>query len=180
MIGVAPALVDAPNELGVEPDAGREREPPPVHAPERDAPRAASLERRGELLRRLERVARQSERARQHAGAPARHEPDRHRVAQAVQHLVEPAVAGEHDDGVEVAAEHRRQLGPVPRPLGAHRGHLGDPQEHIAHGRRRLVVDVAGVGVDDQRDSPHPRSLEGGEGRHAAPAPSRVPEGRVP
>src|SRR5262249_60472094 len=102
-LGVATAVVHAPDELGVEPAAGRKSESPAVHPPERDPPCPAGLERGRQLLRCLERVTRQTQRARQDTGAAAGNEPDRHRVAEAVQHPVEAAVTGKDADGAEIA-----------------------------------------------------------------------------
>ena len=70
-VGPAAELVDAPHELGVEADPGVEAEAPPVHAAEPDAARPPL----GDLQRRPRRVARQAERARQHARAPPGRKP---------------------------------------------------------------------------------------------------------
>src|SRR5204862_7792714 len=90
----AAALVDPADDLGVDPDAGAEREPPPVHPTGRDVPEPVLCECAGELLGGLDGIPRQAERSRQDARAATRHEPERQVVAlDAVQRLVEAAVA---------------------------------------------------------------------------------------
>ena len=113
----APERVDGADELGVEPDAGAEREPPPVDAPERDAARLPARDALGGS----DRIARKPERPRQDAGAAARHEAERRLAVRAVDRFVEAAVAREHVDRVGVAAGLAGELGRVAAALGASR-----------------------------------------------------------
>ena len=87
----------ATDHLGVEAEPGREAEPPAVDPPERDPPRppgGASCSAASDGF--AERRAREED-----ARAAARHEPDR-RLSDSspFSDLVEPAVSGEHEDGV--------------------------------------------------------------------------------
>src|SRR5262249_47011647 len=64
--------IDAPHELRVEPDTGREREAPTLDPAEADAPAAIRRDRVRDPLRRAEWIARKAERAREHARPTAR------------------------------------------------------------------------------------------------------------
>src|SRR4051812_11641572 len=73
----APARVDPAHYLGVESDAGREREAPAVGAAEADPPRAPSGERRRDGASGVDGVAREPEGARQDARPAPRQEAHR-------------------------------------------------------------------------------------------------------
>ena len=106
-----PYRVDTANELGVEADAGVEREQAPVERPSemrRCRPFAIAL---GGAAR----VPRKPERAGQHTRATARDEADRDICAEAVDHLVVGAVAREDVDRRGPAATTRRRARSPPR-----------------------------------------------------------------
>ena len=115
--------VDATHELCVEADAGAEGEPASVHAAERDAPLAL---RPGEQPGALDGVARQPERAREHAGGAAREEADGDVLVDAVHDLVVRAVAAEDVDPLDAAPQGCGEVGGVPWPLREQRLH-GQP-----------------------------------------------------
>jgi hypothetical protein len=146
-------LVDPAHRFRVQPDAGGEGEAAPVDAPESDPPRAATGDRIGELPRGRLRLVREAERAGEHARAAARQEADRDVGVQAVQRLVEAAVAGEHDDRVAPAsAGVAHDLGRVTRALGAHRHHLAGAGQLALHRRDALLGHPGREGVHDQDD----------------------------
>ena len=66
--------VHPPHDVGRQPDAGAEGETPPVHPAERDPARPARGQRLRDLLRRRDGIARQAERAREHARRRRREE----------------------------------------------------------------------------------------------------------
>src|SRR5262249_32933319 len=75
-VGLPAQRVDAPHGLGVEPDAGSEREAAPVHSPQGDPPCPSIPERLCDRSSCLDRVRRQPERPREHARTAARQEAD--------------------------------------------------------------------------------------------------------
>jgi hypothetical protein len=144
--------VDAPDELGVEPDAGAEGEAAAVRAAEPDPPCPPG----GELRGRAQRVARQPERTRQHARPATRHEPERRPVVGAVDGLVEAAVAGEDVDRRRPPGRLAHELRRVAGPLGAQ--DLVDAED--ARDRRGGgLVHPRRVRVDDQHAA-HGASIE--------------------
>ena len=92
-------------------------------------------------------VARQPERARQHACAPAGDEADRRAAGDAVQRLVEAAVAREDVDRLDLAVRLARELG---RVAGAFRDPHVDVTERGRDAVDQLVGDARRVRVDDQ------------------------------
>jgi hypothetical protein len=141
----------------VDPHACREREAAPVHAAERDAARAVVRERVGDLPCGGDGLGGQAEGAGEHARAAAGKEADRHVGVQAVQRLVEPAVAGEHEHGVGVLRDLADELGRVPRSFGQQDAHIGRTGE-LGDDRVELALAHAGrKRVDDERDAPHQR-----------------------
>ena len=95
-----PSASTPPDQLRVEPD-------PALKAKRRPFARPSEIRRgpaRGEPPRRRDRVARQPERARQHARPAAGDEPERHAPRRAVDDLVEAAVAREDVDRVAPGA----------------------------------------------------------------------------
>ena len=119
-----PERVDASHCLRVEADAGAEREATLVDAADRDPPGPLLRDRVRHDARRLDRVRRQPEAAREDARAAAREKADRHVLLEAVQRLVEAAVAREDDDRIRAAAARLgHELGRMTGPLGrARRG----------------------------------------------------------
>ena len=125
-VGRPAAVVDSPDDLRVDSNPCAEREAPVVDPAGGDPAEAIRLQRICQLLGRPYRVARQAERARQNARAASRDEAERQVVSlDAVQGLVEAAVAGEDDHGIRVAGL-TGELDRVSRPLGPHRAHVGD------------------------------------------------------
>ena len=108
-----------------------------------------------DLLRRLDGIARQTQCARQHARAAAGHEPDRQVVAvDAVQHLVEAAVAGEDDERVGVV-DLAREIHRVTRALGPQRAQVRGPHQRPLDRRDPFLRDAARLRVDDQDGALH-------------------------
>ena len=97
-------------------------------------------------------IARQSERARQDACAPAGDEADRRAAGDAVQRLVEAAVPGEDVDRLDLAIRLARELG---RVAGALRTPHVDVTERGRDAVDQLVGDARRVGVDDQDGACH-------------------------
>ena len=116
----------------------------PFTRPSADPPRAAL----GDALRRVDRIARKPERAREDARPAAREEPERHVGLDAVQHLVVRPVAAEHVDRVDLS---RR-----PRDLGRLPGRGREPRLRVRrkralHRREPMLVDARGERVDDEQ-----------------------------
>ena len=142
-VGAAAQRIDAPHELGVEAEARVEPEASPVDATEPD-PAGAPFRN---ALRSLDRVAREPERAREHARPASREKAERHVDADAVQHLVVRAVASEHVDRVH-AARGAGDLGRLPG-CGRETG-LGAGGKRGLHRREPVLVDARGERVDDE------------------------------
>jgi hypothetical protein len=150
------ALVDPPHSLGVDPDARAEAEPPAVDAAERDPARPSALERVRDPPRSVLRIARQAERTRQHARPAARDEADQDIAVDAVEDLVEAAVAGERDDRCRRRSI-ARELGRVAFPLCVQRRHGRGARELALDRSDALLGDVGRDRVDDQHDLAHAR-----------------------
>ena len=171
-IVLAPEPVDPADELGVQAEAGREPEAAAVHAAEGDSPQSPLGQRAGDLAGRGNGIARQAERARQHARPPAGQETDRRLAGVAVQRLVEAAVTREDDQRIRPvrgAGELRR----MPRALGEQRRHRPDPAELGLDRAHALLRHLARERVDNQDDVHRtgpsmPRELEDARGRHLA------------
>ena len=149
--GARAMRLDPAHELGVEPDPGVEAEAAVVDASERDRPRAALLERLRQPLGRLDRVAGQAQSARHHARPAAGDAAERRRLgAEAVQRLVEAAVAGVDEDRVGVLGGLARELGRVARPLGQEGRHLGVAAERALDEGDPVLVDRGRERVHDQ------------------------------
>ena len=110
----------------------------PFTDPERDPAQSRLGDRRARSARSFDRIAGHAERARQDARPAARQEPERHLAVGAVQRLVVRAVAGEHEDRVDIrrcslgrelggVAGTLRELGPQVDPLAQRVLDLGDP-----------------------------------------------------
>ncbi len=123
--------------LGVDPDAGREREAPAVDPPERDP----------SFVDGLCRVARHAERAGEHVRVPAGDDPERLASRQSVQHLVDESVAAVDEHGV--ALRRGRQLGRVALALGEQRL---DRVELFLERAHLLLGHPGRERIDDQRD----------------------------
>src|SRR4029079_18029540 len=81
-VGPSTELIHLPHQLGVEPEARVEREPPPVHASEPDP--AGRPERNA--LSGLRWIPREAERSREHARSTPGDEPERHVAGDPVQY----------------------------------------------------------------------------------------------
>ena len=117
-----------PHDLGVDADACREREPASVDAADGDSALTSSEGARGDVR------------------ASSRHYAERDTVADAVQRLVDDAVAAEHPD--LVAGRAPRELRGVATALRAQ--NFRRPQTVLDLGDA-LLRDTARVRVDDQR-----------------------------
>ena len=107
----AAEVVDAADELGVEPEPGAEREAAAVDAAERDPPLGASSRRACAR----DRVARKPSARGRTLVAAARDEADGHVAVEAVDDLVEAAVAAEDVDPLVPRRGRLGELGGVPR-----------------------------------------------------------------
>ncbi len=167
--------VDAPHDVGVEADARREGEAATVQRPERDRAGAVGERRLAHHLGRWTHLVRQAQRARQHAGAAGRQQPDGDLDADPVQHVVRRAVAGEHDDRVVAEVDRlAREVARLPGALGRRR-----PRPARLEGEHGLL-ERAGVrpGRDRVHDEPEERGRQRPSNRGArfsrnASTPSR-------
>ena len=150
-------LVDPPDRCRIEADPCRERKAAAVHAPHGDAARAIAFERVGDLPRGRDRIERQPERTRQHARPAARNEGNGRVALEAVERLVEAAVAGEHDDRVRasVATGLGDELGGMFRMLGLQHRQLRHARELTLDRFELLVGDARRERIDDEDGGLH-------------------------
>ncbi len=132
--GLTPELVHAAHELRVEAEAGAESEASPVDATESDPSRAAL----GHALRGIDGIAREPERAWEHARTASGEESERNIHLDPVQDLVVRPVAAEDVDRLDLAGRPRDLRG------FARRGRepsLGPGGQRRLHGRKSVLVD---------------------------------------
>ena len=172
----AAELVEPPHGLGVEPEPAEKQKRRPLTEPSEIRRSRVLRERGADRARRGDRLARQPERARQHARASARQEAERNAAVGAVQRLVVGAVAG------EARGSRRRRPAPPAASSVAWPGccvnsvcELEPLAQRALDVRDPLAGHVRRVRVDDQERALHARehATPHRPDRRRCPRPSR-------